>query len=72
MMQHFATSASKNPIDRLTAAESIATLLARLNVEKFPDEERLAVATAQIAAIDEWLAAYVESGGPKGMRQRLS
>jgi hypothetical protein len=64
MMQTLATAPFKNPIDRMTAAESVATLLSRLNVDKFPTEERMAVATVQIAAIDEWLAAYLEMRAP--------
>ena len=63
MMQTLATAPFKNPIDRMTAAESVATLLSRLNVEKFPTEERMAVAKVQIAAIDDWLAAYLEMRG---------
>ena len=46
-----------HPIDRLTAAESIATLLSRLDVERFPEAEALAVGRLQKQAIDEWLAA---------------
>ena len=45
MIQPVATAPFKNPIDRMTAAESVATLLSRLNVDKFPTEERMAVAT---------------------------
>ena len=64
MIQPLATTPFKSPIDRMTAAESVATLLSHLNVEKFPPEERMAVATVQIAAIDDWLAAYLEMRGP--------
>ena len=71
MIQPVATAPFKNRIDRMTAAESVATLLSRLNVEKFPTEERMAVATVQIAAIDEWLAAYLETRGPS-QRQNAS
>ena len=71
MIQPLATAPFKNPIDRMTAAESVATLLSRLNVDKFPTEERIAVATVQIAAIDDWLAAYLEMRGPS-QRQNAS
>ena len=71
MIQPLATAPFKNPIDRMTAAESVATLLSRLNVEKFPTEERMAVATVQIAAIDDWLAAYLEMRGAS-QRQNAS
>ncbi len=49
------------PIDRITCAESMITLLGRLNVDRFPPEERMAVARVQVEAIDDWLAAYMES-----------
>jgi mono/diheme cytochrome c family protein len=65
MTQAFAPASLKQPIDRMTAAESIATILGRVNVEKFPYEERVAAATAQIAAIEEWLDAYLEKCGAK-------
>jgi hypothetical protein len=71
MIQPVATAPFKNPIDRMTAAESVATLLSRLNVDKFPTEERMAVATVQIAAIDDWLAAYLEMRGAS-QRQNAS
>jgi hypothetical protein len=71
MIQNLATAPFKKPIDRMAAAESVATLLSRLNVDKFPIEERMAVATVQIAAIDEWLAAYLETRGP-AQRQNTS
>ena len=51
----------KNQIDRLSQADSVITLLGRVNVENFRAEERIAVATAQVEAIDEWLAAYLDS-----------
>ena len=50
----------KIEIDRLSRADSVITLLGRLNVERFPPEERMAVARLQVEAIDEWLAAYLE------------
>jgi hypothetical protein len=45
-------------IDKLHAADSIVTLLARLDVSALPWEERLAVGACQARAIDEWLDAY--------------
>jgi len=53
-------SRPRNPIDRLSAADSMIALLGRLNTDRFPPEERMAVATTQVEAIDEWLAAYLE------------
>jgi hypothetical protein len=35
MIQSFATAPFQNPIDRMTAVESVATLLGRLNVDRF-------------------------------------
>ena len=63
MMQSFATASLRHPIDRMAAAESVVSILGRLNVDKFPAEERMAVASVQIAAIDEWLDAYLERRG---------
>jgi hypothetical protein len=61
MLQNLATASFKHPIDRMAAAESIVTILGRLNVDKFPAVERMAVASVQIAAIDEWLDAYLDN-----------
>ncbi len=57
----------KQPLDRMTAADSLITLLGHLDVEKFPSEERMAVAIVQIEAIDEWLAAYLEMRAVPGV-----
>jgi len=57
----------KQPLDRMTAADSLITLLGHLDVEKFPSEEQMAVAIAQIEAIDEWLAAYLEMRAVPGV-----
>lgn len=51
----------RNAIDRMTHADSVITLLARLDVEHFPPDERMSVATVQVEAIEEWLAAYLDS-----------
>jgi hypothetical protein len=45
-------------IDKLRAADSIVTLLARLDVSDLSWEERLAVGACQARAIDDWLEAY--------------
>ena len=44
--------------DRLYAAESVITVLARLNVTKFPWEERVAVGACQAKAMNDWLEVY--------------
>jgi hypothetical protein len=41
------------------AAESVATLLGRLDVSAFPLDEQIAVGECQARAIDEWLDLYV-------------
>jgi hypothetical protein len=58
----------RQPIDRLTAAESVIELLGRLNVEKFPREERMAVALVRTEALDEWLSAFLDMSAPRGRR----
>jgi hypothetical protein len=50
----------KQPIDRLSAADSVLSLLADLRPENIPREERLAVANTQIEATEQWLSAYME------------
>jgi hypothetical protein len=39
-------------------ADSLVTLLAKLDVEKLPAEEGQAVAACQAAAVEDWIAAY--------------
>jgi hypothetical protein len=56
------------PIDRMTAADSVLALLGRLDVQKFPTDERMAVALVEIEAIDEWFAAYLDVAVPSGRR----
>ena len=41
----------------MQAAESILTLLARLDISKFPWEERIGVAVSQARAMREWVEA---------------
>ena len=50
-------SAIHLPQDRMQAAESILTLLARLDISKFPWEERIGVAVSQARALREWVEA---------------
>ena len=45
------------PIDPLTCAESVITLLDHLHIEKLPAEERAALAAVQTQALEEWLTA---------------
>jgi hypothetical protein len=56
-----------HPIDRLTAADSIATLLSRLDLARLPEREAVAVREVQKKAIEDWLAAYgaLKRGGEK-------
>jgi hypothetical protein len=60
----------KQPIHCLAHAESVIALLGRLNTDGFPAEERMAVATSQVQAIDDWLAAYMElsARAPRAIR----
>ena len=50
-------NASHSPIGRIEAAESVFTLLARLDVSKFPWEERISVGVVQARALREWIEA---------------
>jgi hypothetical protein len=45
------------PIDTLTCAESVITLLNHLHIDKLPEEERAALALVQTQALEEWLTA---------------
>lgn len=47
------------PIDRLSAADSVISLLSGLKAETISPDERMAVATVQLEAAEEWLAAYM-------------
>jgi hypothetical protein len=55
----------KNPIDRMSHADSVMALLGRVNVNNFPGEERIAIATVQVEALDEWLAADLENSAAR-------
>jgi hypothetical protein len=56
-------NASDSPNDKIEAAESIITLLARLNVSKFPWEERIGLAVAQMRAMRQWTEAIRSARG---------
>ena len=56
-------NASNSPNDKIEAAESIITLLARLDVSKFPWEERIGLAVAQTRAMREWIEAIRSARG---------
>jgi hypothetical protein len=45
-------------INRLSAAESIVTLLGQLDGSRFPWEERIAVGACQAKALDAWFEAH--------------
>jgi hypothetical protein len=61
---------SNSPNDRIKAAESIITLLALLNASKFPWEERIGLAVAQMRAVQEWTEA-IRSARDRLRFQRL-
>jgi hypothetical protein len=44
--------------DKLYPAESVLTVLAQLDVAKFPWEERVAVGVCQAKALNDWLEVY--------------
>ena len=48
----------------MEAAESIITLLAQLNVSKFPWEERIGLAVCQTKAMRQWIEADSFRKGP--------
>ncbi len=45
-------------IDALSSAGSVLELLSRVDMQKFPPEERMALSTVQVEALDDWLSAY--------------
>ncbi len=61
----------KQPIDRLSAAESLLSLLAHLRSENVPRAERLAVANTEIEAAEQWLSAYMEFEAAQTQRPSL-
>lgn len=54
-------SPANQRIDPLTSADSVIALLGALNTAKFSPDERIAVASVQLEAADEWLGAYLEA-----------
>ena len=50
-------AALKHDIDPASSADSIMTLLGSLHIDKMPPEERMAVSTVQLEALDRWVAA---------------
>jgi hypothetical protein len=68
-LEHWAQAVSEmgtqaHQISRLSSADSVLTLLSRVDIEKFPPEERMAVSTVQVEALDEWLSASLLEPGP--------
>jgi hypothetical protein len=51
-------SSRQSLTERLYAAESVITVLAQLNVTKFPWEEQVAVGVCQAKAMNDWLEQY--------------
>lgn len=47
-------------MDRMRAAESVATLLSRVDISAFPLKEQIAVGECQVRAIEEWLDLYAQ------------
>ena len=45
-------------VDRLYASDSVITLLGKLDVSKFPWEERIAVGVCKARATKEWISIY--------------
>jgi hypothetical protein len=55
------SSQHRNPIDKMSHSGSVIDLLSLLNLEKLPSDERIAVASVQVEALEEWLAANLDS-----------
>ena len=43
-------------IDPVSSADSVLTILSRVDIQSFPPDERMAVSTMQVEALDEWLS----------------
>ncbi len=52
---------TSEPAARLWEADSVVSILARMDPEKLPPHERQAVGSCQAEAVENWLAAYIES-----------
>jgi hypothetical protein len=55
-------SALRSDIDPEAAADGILRLLNSVDILGLPPEERVAVATVQVEALDDWLSAYLKRG----------
>jgi hypothetical protein len=51
---------SVEPAERMWEADSVVSLLAKMDPEKLPPHERQAVGSCQAEAVENWLAAYIE------------
>jgi hypothetical protein len=49
------------PIDVMSAADSVITILGSLDVSSFPPEECIAVSVCQAKAVDAWMGAYLQT-----------
>ena len=47
-------------IGPLASADSLLALMSLVDLERLPPEERMAVSTVQIEALEQWLAAYLD------------
>ena len=59
-----------NPIDPKSGADTVLSLLSQVNSATFPHEERMAVATVQVEALDAWLAADAAKPPPPAAKRR--
>lgn len=55
-----ARSELTQPAERMWEADSVVSLLAKMDPEKLPPHERQAVGSCQAEAVENWLAAYIE------------
>lgn len=51
---------ASEPASRLWEADSVVSLLAKMDPENLPAHERQAVGSCQAKAVENWLAAYIE------------
>ncbi len=47
-------------IGPLASADSLLALMSLVDLERLPPEERMAVSTVQIEALEQWVAAYLD------------
>ncbi len=50
----------REPATRMWEADSVVSILAKMDPEKLPPHERQAVGLCQAEAVENWLAAYIE------------